>query len=99
MASEDSDQLVPGFLAVHGLRDLDDLDEAFGLEMPAAVDELDALRELLEVALLRRAHRIRAEERNNRLQEIPAPALPAAPAPAAAFDGPTFTPGSHTCMM
>jgi len=53
MASEDSDQVVPGFLAIHGLRNLGDLDEPAGLEMPACADQLEASCELHEVLLFR----------------------------------------------
>ena len=48
MASEDSDQLVSGFLAIHGLGDLRDLDETFDRLVPAGGDKLDAASELLE---------------------------------------------------
>jgi hypothetical protein len=36
MASEDSDQFMPGFLPVHGLRDLSDLDQARWGQMQTA---------------------------------------------------------------
>ena len=52
MASEDSDQITPGFLAVHRLGDLRDPDEPCCAQMDAAVDQLDAPGELLEVRLL-----------------------------------------------
>jgi hypothetical protein len=74
MASEDSDQGLPWFLAIHGLRDLGDLDEPIGLEMPPATDQLHALRELLEVLVLGGQKRMCPEERNDRLQELVAPA-------------------------
>ena len=70
MASEDSDELVPGFLPVHRLGDLCDLDETFGRLVPADGDQLDAAGELLEILLLRAPHRIPLEERDDRLQEI-----------------------------
>jgi len=73
MASEDSDQVVPGFLAVHGLGDLDDLDQTFRIEVPAGGDELHATGECFEVAPLGSAKRIRAEERNYDFHEIRAP--------------------------
>ena len=38
MASEDSDQVMPGFLAVHRLSDLGDLDEPFRAQVPAVGD-------------------------------------------------------------
>jgi hypothetical protein len=74
MASEDSDQLLPGLLAVHGLRDAGDPDEPIGLEMPSAPHKLETLRELAEVLSLRREKRMCPEERNDRLQELIAPA-------------------------
>src|SRR3989442_3120936 len=73
MVSEDSDELVPGLLPIHGLSDLRDLDETFGRLVPACEDELDAVCELLEVLLLRAQHRMLPEERNDRLQEILTP--------------------------
>jgi hypothetical protein len=73
MASEDSDELVPGLLPIHGLNDLRDLNETIGRLVPAGGDELDAARELLEVLLLRTSHRMLPEERNHRLEEILTP--------------------------
>ena len=70
MASEDSEQLGPGLLAVHRFRDLDDLGQSLKTEMPAILDHLDAQRKLLEVALLRRVHLVRTEERNDRSDQI-----------------------------
>ena len=73
MASEDSDEVVPGLLPIHGLSDLHDLDETVGREMSACRDELDAASELLEVLLLRAQHRMQSEEWDYRLQKIRAP--------------------------
>ena|SRR5712691_7578678 len=70
MASEDSDQLVPGFLPIHGLNDFRDLDETFGRLVPACGNEFNAASELLEVLLLWASHRMLSEERNDRLQQI-----------------------------
>jgi hypothetical protein len=70
MASEDSDELMPGFLPIHRLHDLRDLDKTFGRLVPAGGDQLDAVCELLEVLLLRASHRMTPEERDDRLQEI-----------------------------
>ena len=70
MASEDSDEVVPGLLPVHRLHDLSDLDETFGRLVPADEDQLDAARELFEVLLLRTAHRMAPEERDDRLEEV-----------------------------
>jgi hypothetical protein len=72
MASEDSDELVPGLLPVHRLRDLGDLDETVEVEVTAGIDQLDAARELLEVLVLRAPHRILPEERDDRLQQVDA---------------------------
>jgi len=49
MVSEDSDQLGPGSLAVHRLRDLRDLDQTVPGQMRFRVDQLEAAHELLEV--------------------------------------------------
>ena len=73
MASEDSDQVLPGFLAIHGLDDLSDLDQALPIEMPAFCDQLDATRELLKVRLLRASQRELTEERNDRLHQLGSP--------------------------
>ena len=73
MASEDSDQLMPGLLPIHGLSDLRDLCETFGRQVPAGGDELHAARELLEVQLLGAQHGMLSEERDDRSQEILAP--------------------------
>src|SRR3954447_23685162 len=70
MASEDSDQLVPGFLAIHGLRDLDDLDQTFRGQVPAGGDELHATGKSLEVEPLRCQQRMLLEERNNRFHQL-----------------------------
>jgi hypothetical protein len=64
MASEDSDQLVPGFLAIHRLSDL--CNQSIRRQMAAGINHLDARRELLEVLLLRAHERIPAKERNDR---------------------------------
>jgi hypothetical protein len=73
MASEDSDELVPGFLPIHGLDDLRDLDETFNRLVSASGHELHAVGELLEVLLLGATHRILSEKRNYRLQQILTP--------------------------
>jgi hypothetical protein len=73
MASEDSEQLSPWFLAVHRLRNLDDVGQTLACEVMAALDEFNALRELFEVALLRRMHGVRAEEGNDRFDQVRSP--------------------------
>ena len=72
MASEDSDEVVPRFAAIHRLSDLSDLDETASAQMTAVSDELDAPRELLEVLLLRGPHRMLPEERNDPFQDVDA---------------------------
>ena len=52
MASEDSDQLGSGFLAIHRLSDLRDLSEPLKREVVARFDQLDAATELRKVQLL-----------------------------------------------
>jgi hypothetical protein len=74
MASEDSEEFGPGFLAIHRLGDLNDLGESIERQMMASVDHFDTERELLEVALFRRMHRIRPEERNDRADQVAPPA-------------------------
>src|SRR5438477_4450833 len=72
MASEDSDEIVPGFSPVHLFGDLSDLDEPVHHKMAAGRDQLNTSGELLEVLLLRAQHRVLPEERNDRLQQIDA---------------------------
>jgi hypothetical protein len=62
MASEDSDEIVPGLLPIHGLRNLRDLNETLGRQMPADGDQLYAASELLEVLLLGAPQRMLSEE-------------------------------------
>ena len=73
MASEDSDQFVPGLHSVHRLCDLGDLDETRRRQVPTGVDEPDACRELLEVSLLRREHREVVEERDDHFDQVVPP--------------------------
>ena len=70
MASEDSDQVVPGFLAIHGLRNLCDRNEPVRAQMSAGRDQLEAARKRLEITLLRGAHRVLTKERNDRFVEL-----------------------------
>jgi hypothetical protein len=74
MASEDSDQVLPGFSMVHGLSYFCDFDQSSGGQMSAVLTEFDAPGELLEIFLLRRAKRIRSEERDDHPEEIFPPA-------------------------
>ena len=73
MASEDSEQLGPGFLAIHRLSDLHNLSEPLKREVAARLDHLDTAGELLEVLLLRRVHGIRPEKRNDRFDQVRSP--------------------------
>ena len=70
MASEDSDQIVPGFSMVHRLPDLDDLRQSRRREVAPRLHQFDATRELLEVGALRRAKRMPFEERDDGLNEL-----------------------------
>jgi len=70
MVSEDSDKFVSGLASVHRRSDLDDLEETVGRLVTADRDELNTPCELLEVDLLRAAHRMLLEERDDRLQKI-----------------------------
>jgi hypothetical protein len=70
MVSEDSDQFVFGLLPVHRLNDLGDLDQAVGAQVSTTLDQLHALRELLEVASFRRPKRELVKERYDRLHQI-----------------------------
>jgi hypothetical protein len=72
MASEDSDQIVPGLSAIHRLRDLDDRDETVDRLVTAGGDELDASHELLEVVTLRGPQRILLKERNDDVLQLAA---------------------------
>src|SRR5688500_4245523 len=74
MASEDSDQILSGFLEVHRLRDLSDLHQTFRGPVPPARHNLHAEHELLEVALLGGPERMHLEERNDPLKQVIAPA-------------------------
>jgi hypothetical protein len=66
---------MSGLLAVHRLHDFDDVSETGVTLVPAACDQLDARRELLEVETFRRAQWMFPEERNGSAQGDPAVAL------------------------
>src|SRR4051794_12665019 len=74
MASEDSDQLWPGFLAIHRLSDLRDCHKTLSGQVLARGYLLHATRELLEVASLGRTQWILLEERDDRLEQLVTPA-------------------------
>src|SRR2546427_11909930 len=70
MASEDSDELVPGFPSVHRLHDLDDLRKADVRLVATFGHQLDARSELLEVESLGRTKWILPKERNDPFEQI-----------------------------
>jgi len=74
MVSEDSDQIVSGLSAIHRLSNLRDIRQTRPGPMGTDVDHLDTARELLESTLLRRMHRVRDEEGDDRLDQILPPA-------------------------
>jgi hypothetical protein len=70
MASEDSDQVLPGLLVVHRLRDLGDLNETVDCQMTSRSHDLEAFHESLEVFPLRRSKRMLLEEGHDDLSEV-----------------------------
>jgi hypothetical protein len=70
MASEDSDQLMPGLPAIHRLNNLRDLHKTINSQVATRRNELDAVCELCEIVFLRCPQRIRAEEGNDRFEKI-----------------------------
>ena len=52
MVSEDSDQLMPGFLTIHRLSNLDDFNQPLAVEVMISVNEFDDSGKLLKVELL-----------------------------------------------
>jgi hypothetical protein len=70
MASEDSDEVVPGFLPIHRLHDLDDVGKTSTREVMTNRHHLDARSELLEVEPFRRAQRVRTEERDDTVEQL-----------------------------
>src|SRR5438105_2040367 len=73
MVSEDSDQLIPGFLAVHRLDDLEEVCQASRGLVPTFLDQLHTSRELLEVGRLRGTQWVLAEEWDGHFQQVTAP--------------------------
>ena len=70
MASEDSDQLVPGFPSVHRLHDLRDLSKTLASLVTILGHQFDAEGELLEVAPFGRTKRMLLKERNDPFEQI-----------------------------
>ncbi len=73
MASEDSDQLSPGLLAIHRLDDFGDIRKTSIGPMDTTVDHLNTASELFEISLLRRTHRMSRKEGNDYLNQIFSP--------------------------
>jgi hypothetical protein len=74
MASEDSDQLWSGLLAIHRLRELHDVGEPIRTQMPTRRYELETSSERRKVLPFRRAQRVRPEERDDRPEQVVATA-------------------------
>ena len=72
MASEDSDEFMPGLAPVHRLRYLDDVRKTGRHEVSSFVHQFYATRELVEVGSLCRPKWISSKERNDRLSELSA---------------------------
>jgi hypothetical protein len=70
MASEDSDQALPGCPSIHRLGYFRDFDQAISLLMQTVIDHADTTSKLFKVRLLSRSQRIALKKRYDRLQEI-----------------------------
>ena len=70
MASEDSDQFVPGLASVHRRHDFSDLCKTATRQMFAGSCQLHALSKLVEVEQLVSAEWIPAKKRNDPFQQI-----------------------------
>ena len=70
MASEDSDQVGSGLVAVHGLHGLDEIEQAGAGQVMAVGHRAHAKGEAMEVAPLRGTQRVRLEERDDSLKEV-----------------------------
>jgi hypothetical protein len=53
MVSEDSDQILPGLLAIHRLSDLRNIRQTLMGPMDTSIDHLNTADELLKIPLLR----------------------------------------------
>ena len=73
MVSEDSDHVMPGFLAIHRPSELRYLDEAVNRLVEAGRDQIEAVRELLEVFLLRCPQRMLSKKRDDDPEKLDAP--------------------------
>jgi hypothetical protein len=65
LVSEDSDELLSRFPAVHRLRDARNLDQSFNIQMTPHHHKVDTLCELGEVIALRCTQRVTAEKRDD----------------------------------
>ena len=70
MASEDSDQFLPGFLMVHRLHYCRDFGQSLRSEMVADRAQINASLELGEIIALARSQRVPLKERDDDLSEI-----------------------------
>src|SRR5436305_15033283 len=70
MASEDSDQLVPGLAPIHRLHHFDDLCKTLASLVSTGGHELNARSELLEVESLGRPKRVLPEKRYDPFHQI-----------------------------
>ena len=70
MASEDSDELLPGLTMIHRLRDRRNLHKTLAGQVSIGSDDVHTPRERLEVVALRRTKPMLPEERDDRLQQI-----------------------------
>ena len=70
MASEDSDQILPGCPAIHRFDHLRDLDQSADIEMPAFRNQPHTQREPFKVALLGGSKRVGLKERDHCPNEV-----------------------------
>jgi|SRR5579864_46081 len=70
MVSEDSDQLGPGLLMVHGRNDLDKVGKAGSREMLSTVHPLHTICELCKVRCLRSSKWILPKERDYHVSQV-----------------------------
>jgi hypothetical protein len=70
MASEDSDHVMPGLLAVHRLNDFRNIRQTLMGLVDSCVNQLNAAGELLEIPPLRCSQWMFGEERNNLFDQI-----------------------------
>jgi len=71
MVSEDSDLFVSGFLAVHRLHDLEDLDQTAACSMTAVGHDLNAANKRFEVSTLRGPQRVLSKKWDDHFEQLP----------------------------